>query len=235
MEIINKKRGFIIIFLLVTLFITINTSVNAVVIDGSINENEWNFWFTDDSEEPILNVYWYIDQNNFNLGILTNKLKLDEDLLEFAFRAIDVDYWIKYKPGISTVYKKSRDDTALEWWEDRTYNGLPRGVNITTGVTNGTRSYEISITLDRLNQNPEDLPERFTFWYKVQHNAPNGPDNFYPNTRAGWWFDILREHERDEKIPTFHVPELPIGTLLALMAMIASYIALSKKRVQYSC
>ena len=143
MEISYKKRGLFIIFLLVTLFITIHTTVNAVMIDGSVNENEWIFLFTDDSEEPKINVYWYIDQSDFNLGILTNKIEVDEDLLEFAFRAIDIDYWIKYEPGISTVYKKSRDDTTLEWWEDRTYNGLPRGVNISAGTTNGTRSYEI--------------------------------------------------------------------------------------------
>jgi hypothetical protein len=74
-----------------------------------------------------------------------------------------------------------------------------------------------------------ELPEKFKFWYKVL-DGKSGPDNYYPDSRAGWWFDIERDAGEDEETPIiFSVPELPLGTLAALISMVLAFTLFMKR------
>lgn len=222
-----KQRLLAIVFTLLTILSTISVAVYAeVAINGTIDEADWEHWFEDDSESPVINVYWCNDSNNLYIGILTDDTNENKDVLEFAFRASEKDYWIQIKPGVSTKYRPSGGDHEGWWKEARP--GLPAGVNAVAGKTDGKRSYEISIGLSILGSRAENLPESFKFWYKVQDGTPDGPDNYYPDSRTGWWFDI-QQKEEDENPLMFKIPELPYGTIMAVISMFIAIAVYVKK------
>ena len=222
-----KKRLLGILFALLTIFSVSIVAVNAAVtMDGTIDEGDWNFWFKDDSEQPVVDAYWATDADYLYIGLVTDDANENKDVLEFAFRADDIDYWIQVKPEIATNYRPSGGDYN-GWWSGKK-SGLPSGVSIVAGETDGTRSYEISIEASILKS---ELPEKLTFWYKVL-DGKSGPDNYYPDSRAGWWFDIERDvgEDDDEKTPImFSVPELPLGTLAALVSMVLAFTLFMKR------
>jgi hypothetical protein len=222
-----KKRLLGILFALLTIFSVSIVAVNAAVtMDGTIDEGDWNFWFNDDSEQPAVDVYWATDADYLYIGLVTDDANENKDVLEFAFRADGIDYWIQVKPGIATNYRPSGGEYN-GWWSGKK-SGLPSGVSIVAGETDGARSYEISIEASILKS---ELPEKLKFWYKVL-DGKSGPDNYYPDSRAGWWFDIERDvgEDDDEKTPImFSVPEFPLGTLAALVSMVLAFTLFMKK------
>lgn len=225
-----KKRLLTIVLTLLTILSLNPVAAYAeVVVDGTIDETDWDHWFKDDSDSPIVDVYWCTDSDYLYLGILTDDTNENNDVLEFAFRASAKDYWIQIKPGVSTKYRPSGGD--YEGWWNGVKDGLPIGVNAIAGKTDGNRSYEISIELSILGDGAEDLPESFIFWYKVLDgaNAKDGPDNYYPDSREGWWFDVEREKDEDEIPMKFHIPELPLGTIMALISMFLAAVIYVKK------
>jgi hypothetical protein len=210
--------------------------VEGIERDGIVDEAEWTWLFKDASQKPYFDVYWYKDSEDLCLAIVTDDTSDNTDLLEFAFRATDIDYLIQLKPGISVRYRSSGGDWN-GWWQT-IHNGLPPKVNIGDGKTNGYRSYEISIHPSLLGDKATDFPNNFVFWIKIQDGAPNGPINYYPDSRAGWWFDIaagragreeIPEFEGNEQVPEFHIPELPFGPVMAILSMVAA-IALYKRK-----
>ena len=205
------------------------TLADGMEVDGVIDETEWMWWFRDESQLPTVDVYWYNDSVNLYIGILTDDVNENSDILEFAFRASELDYWMEIIPGVSTKYRKSGGDYE-DWWK-KIHTGLPPGVNVVAGKTEGNRSYEVSIELSILGKWADDLPETFTFWYKVLDGVPDGPANYYPDSRAGWWFQIEVEHDEDEWDipPKFHVPELPLGAIMAIVSMFAALAVYSKR------
>ena len=221
-----KKRLLTIIFTMLTLFSMSLVTANAeVTLNGTIDEADWNHWFKDDSESPIVDVYWTNSSDYLYIGIMTDDINENNDVLEFAFKASEEDYWIRITPGISTQYS-TRESVPLPlfqgWWQ--TINtGLPPGVNAVAGKTHGNRSYEISIELSILGNKARDLPESFELWYKVLDGTPDGPDNYYPDTYFGW------NSEEEHITPTFHIPELPLGTIMALITMFLAMAIFMKK------
>ena len=146
-----KRRLLAIVFALLTIFSISIVAVNAAVtMDGTIDEGDWNFWFKDDSEQPVVDVYWITDADYLYIGLVTDDANENKDVLEFAFRADGIDYWIQVKPDIAINYRPSGGDYN-GWW-DKKKSGLPSGVSIVAGETGGTRSYEISIDVSILNQ-----------------------------------------------------------------------------------
>ena len=222
-----KKMLLMIAFILMTVFsMNLVTAFAEVDVNGIIDEADWRYWLKDDSEPPIVDVYWCTDPDHLYIGLMTDDANENSDVLEFAFRASEKDYWIQVKPGISTKYRPSGGDHE-GWWKG-VHDGLPTGVDVVSGKTGGNRSYEISIELSVLGKEEGDLPESFVFWYMVLDGASNGPDNYYPDSRAGWWFEFSEEEE--EEIPLeFSIPELPLGTMMALMSMLLAIAIYVKK------
>jgi hypothetical protein len=221
---IVKKRLLAILFVMLTISVSTIAANAAITMDGTIDESDWNHWFTDDSEQPVVDAYWSTDTDYLYIGIVTDDTDENKDVFELAFRADGIDYWIQYKPGISTYYRPSGGDYN-GWWSGKK-SGLPSGVSIVAGETGGMRSYEVSIERSILKG---ELPDQFKFWYKVQ-DGKDGPDNFYPDSRAGWWFDTERDAGGDEEAPViFALPELPLGTLMALISMVLAFTLFMKK------
>jgi hypothetical protein len=224
---LKKRLSTIVLTLLIILPMVSVTAYAEVIVNGTIDEADWEHWFEDDSDSPIVDVYWYNDSDYLYIGLVTDDTNENSDVLEFAFRASDEDFWIQIKPGVSTKYRTSGGDYE-GWWKGAN-DGLPAGVNAVAGKTDGKRSYEISIELSILGNRAKDLPESFKFWYKVLDGHPNGPVNYYPNSRAGWWFEFGQEEE-DEELPLqFAVPELPLGTIMALISMFLAAVIFVKK------
>ena len=219
------------------IFMPVRATDPELDIDGIVDEGDWIWWFFDDeSTPPEVNVYWCANSTNLFIGLLSYDDNNGTDLLQFAFRTSENDYWIYYRTDGVAKYRKSGGSWE-GWWEDRVYSGLPTGVIILSDHTMGKRSYEISIKTSLWGKNPEYLPDNFIFWYKIQDNPPGGSANYYPNERAGWWFQIeAGKRDKDppppkfeEEMPTFHVPEYPLGTILAIASMFASLMIFLKK------
>jgi hypothetical protein len=211
-------------------FFTPIVFAEGIGLDGVVDEGEWIWWFKDiESTHPYADVYWYADTENLYLGIVTDDANENQDLFQFAFRTIDLDYWIQVKPGVGTKYRKSGGD--WEHWWTKSYSGLPKGVDIVADDTGGNRSYEISISLSLWGKNVDNLPDNFRFWYMIQDGTPDGSRNFYPNDRSGWWFQVEIELDRENHIPVFSVPELPFGSVLALISMITALMIFFKRPV----
>jgi len=198
---------------------------DGINIDGVVDETEWNWWFKDDSQEPYVDVYVYMNSVNLYIGIVTDDTNENDDVFNFAFRASEVDYWIEIKPGISTKFRNSGG--SWEGWWKGVRDGLPPGVNAASGKTDGRRSYEISIELSLLGKKAVDFPDNFKLWFMALDGNPDGPVNYYPDSRAGWWFQIGNEEE--EYIPKFSVPELPVGTIMALISAFAALTLFARK------
>lgn len=220
-------------FLISTLTIIGIPSASALDIDldGAVDETSWTPWFSDDSQSPNFDAYWCNNSDKLYLGIITDDDDGGEDVLVFAFKAKEVDYRIEIT-GSGTKYRESGGSWEDYWKSEK--NGLPPGVDVAVGETSGCRSYEISIQLSEIGNKAENFPENFKAWFMVVDGNPHGPVNYYPDALAGWWWAVesLRKPEPEngvkntqgEEPPHFSAPEIPIGTI---MVMIASFAALT--------
>ena len=223
-----NKRLLAIVFALITIFsMNMVTAYAEVLLDGTVDEADWNYWFTDDSGSPVVDVYWSNNSDYLYIGMVTDDANENSDYLEFAFKGGEEDYWVQIIPGVSTSYsvRASASIPLFQGYWTTIYAGLPTSVNVVSGETLGNRSYEISIELSILGYRAGDLPESFEFWYKVQDGFPDGPFNSYPDSYATWKF----EPPENEPIPTFSVPELPLGTIMALISMFLAMVIFMKK------
>jgi hypothetical protein len=212
-----------------SLFTIILPSAHAdgIIIDGVIDETEWSYWFTDDSDSPVVDVYSYNDSSNVYIGILTDDATDNDDSLEFAFRASRRDYWFKLKSDGSAWWRSGEE--GVEGWWNGMNTGLPIWFTAVASTTDGNRSYEISITLTCMEEKADNFPDNFVFWYKVQDENPGGPCNFYTDSLSGWWFVMGQYPEGEEPRLEFAVPELPLGTIMALVSMFAAIAIFAKK------
>ncbi len=222
------KRLLVIVFAMITIFSMNMATVNAeLMLNGTVDETEWNYWFTDDSGPPVVDMYWTNNSDYLYIGIVTDDTNDNSDYLEFAFKGGEEDYSIQIIPGVSTHYsiRASAATPLFQGWWQTSYTGLPPGVNVVTGKTLANRSYEISIELSILGNRAGDLPEFIEFYYKVQDGHPDGPSN-YPESYLNWNFDPDNE---GAPIPSFHVPELPLGPIMALISMLLAMVIFTKK------
>ena len=222
-----NKRLLAIVFALITIFsMNMVTAYAEVLLDGTVDEADWNYWFTDDSGSPVVDVYWSNNSDYLYIGMVTDDANENSDYLEFAFKGGEEDYWVQIIPGVSTSYavRASASIPLFQGYWATIHTGLPTSVNVVSGETLGNRSYEISIELSILGNRAGDLPESFEFWYKVQDGIPNGPINTYPDSYYTWEYE-----PEPEPIPTFHVPELPLGTIMALISMFLAIAIFMKK------
>ncbi len=227
-SVVLKKRLVAIVFAMVTIFsMNLVTASAELLLNGTVDEADWEYWFTDDSGSPVVDVYWSNNSDYLYIGIVTDDTNENSDYLEFAFKGGEEDYTVQIIPGVSTQYavRASAPTPLFQGYWTTYYTGLPTSVNVVPGETSGNRSYEISIELSILGNRARDLPESFEFWYKVQDGYPDGPSN-YPESYNSWNF----EPDNEEKpIPTFHVPELPLGTIMALISMFLAMVIFMKK------
>ena len=221
----NAHRLLILVGILVASLLAPYSMVYAddINLDGTVDETEWIWLLSDTSQEPLFDIKWWKDTENLYISIVTDDGNENEDLLEFAFRAKEVDYWIRMKPDTFKKYRESGGDWN-GWWKNIKM-GLPSDVDIVASETDGKRSYEIKIGLSILGSKANNFPANFEFWLKIR-DGPNGPINYYPDSYAGWWFahDVDNEEKivEFEEIPTFSVPEIPYGTIMTLITMLAA-------------
>jgi len=236
---IGKSIKTVILLISVLLPLTaaiIPTALGAISVDGVVDETEYSLWFEDNSQTPLFNVSWYKDSTALYLGIVIDDMTDDDDILQFAFQAIGVDYLIEIKPGSSIKYRESGGSWEGYWKNAK--DGLPTGVVATAGTTDGKRSYELSIDLSILGAKADDFPDNFKAWIKVVDGMPDGSTNYYPDALSGWWWVLenLRDEEPETKpkgtdeIPKFAAPELPIGTVMALISSLAALTLFAVKR-----
>jgi len=221
-----KKRLLAIVFAMITIFsMNMVTTYAEVLLDGTVDEADWNYWFKDDSESPFVDVHWFNNSEYLYIGMVTDDANENSDYLEFAFKGGEEDYWVQIIPGVSMRYavRASVPTPLFQGYWATIHTGLPTSVNIVTGETLGNRSYEISIELSILGNRAGDLPESFEFWYMVQDGFPDGPYN-YPDSYLSWEYE-----PEPEPIPRFSVPELPLGTIMALISMFLAIAIFMKK------
>lgn len=222
-----NKRLLAIVFALITIFsMNMVTAYAEVLLDGTVDEGDWNYWFTDDSGSPVVDVYWSNNSDYLYIGMVTDDANENSDYLEFAFKGDEEDYWVQIIPGFSTSYsvRASASIPLFQGYWTTIYAGLPTSVNVVSGETLGNRSYEMSIELSILGYRAGDLPEWFEFWYKVQDGFPDGPVNTYPDSYYTWEYE-----PEPDPIPTFHIPEFPFGTIMALISMFLAIAIFRKK------
>jgi hypothetical protein len=211
--------------------------VYSVLLDGSINEVSWHIWFSD-SGTPLFSTYYSSDETYAYIGIITSSIVGDNDL-EFAFKGTEHDWVIKLADVSGLSYKMS-EITNTYWGPSQT--GLPDGVKIIKGLTDGKISYEIRIEKDLLGEYGKDIPDNLNIWIMVANGShgqwiwsiidiPEGEVNFYPEARADWWFTISEEEDQiTESVPSFSAPELPIGTITSIILMLTAMLVISKKQ-----
>jgi hypothetical protein len=234
------KKVALIVLMIFQCSILIIPSVSALVLDGNVNEIEWELWYVD-TGTPSFTIYTTSDENYAYLGIVTSIEETGKNDLQLAFKGIEKDWAIKLSDVTGTSYVKSKDDTSVTYWGSKKA-GLPEGVQIVQGVTDGKVSYEISIAKELL-KNSEAFPTN-QVWLMVSSNSngnwiwsildiPSEEVNFYPDSRAGWWFtfpeDDVPISELDE-VPTFVAPEFPLGTILPMLAMLLAMVIGTQKK-----
>jgi hypothetical protein len=232
-----KKIGIVLLIMLqISMLSTL--SVNALIMDGIIDEDEWTQWFTDD-ENPSYTTYYMEDQSNIYLGLITDTLIPDNSQLQVAFKTSEYD-WAIMITETSIEYKRNKNDPRIgaKYWKAAVL-GLPEGVQVVQGVTGDMISYEIAISKELIGEYGVDYPDNFTFWlmYTLEGDGSwiwsiidiDGEVNFYPDAYAGWWFAHSLDEETEE-IPLFHTPEIPYGTLMSLTIML-SVILIRHKRL----
>jgi hypothetical protein len=238
----NAKKIGILLLLLLQLSCIIIPGIGAVTLDGSVTEPTWNLWIID-SGDPSFSVFYWEDTTNVYIGIVTSGTEFGQNDIELAFQAIDYDWAIKLSDISGHKYVKSISDPVTDYWGPSKL-GLPDGVNIVQGSTDGKISYEISIEKELLGKKGEEFPTNFKMWLMVSTDSKgnwiwsiidvkSGVANFYPESREGWWFEFIDYGEIDE-IPTFHAPEFPLGSITAVIMMFAAMIVVGKKNTMQS-
>jgi len=132
-----------------------------------------------------------------------------EELLLFTDVSQDPNFSVYWDGSVLRIEVENADTIELKYQLD----GKDHDVNVDPA------SPEVAL--------PE-LPKKI--WLMVV----DGDDvNYYPDSRAGWWFAIADDRSpqsgEEEQTPGFHIPELPLGTLMAIISMFAA-IALYTKR-----
>jgi len=228
----KKVSRTLVITMMLSLFLFPSISAQGIVLDGDIIESEWVLWFNDDSWDPEYTVYYAGDEDYVYLGIVVDDNDVSDDHLRLAYRADDIDYLIKIKHEIIS-YRPS-GGSYEDWW-DHSIWGTPPGVEAAIGSTNGMTSYEFSNTKDELGDYADDFPNNFVMWIMYITDNPEGEANYYPESRAGWWFITELDEENDDKptvpdlTPTFAIPEVPFGTILSLATMAGVLLLLTKR------
>jgi hypothetical protein len=234
-----RKVAFIVLLLL-QCSILIIPSVSALTLDGNVNELDWELWYVDTGILSFT-VYNTSDDDYAYIGIVTSIDESGQNDFQMAFKGSEKDWAIKLSDISGASYLKSKQDTSVTYWGSKKV-GLPDGVQIVQGVTDGKISYEISIAKELL-KNGKVFPTN-QVWFMVSSNSngnwiwsildvPSEEVNFYPDSRAGWWFTFPEGDgpitELDE-VPTFSAPEFPIGTILPILAMLLATILGTKKK-----
>lgn len=228
----NKKMSLTFLaVILLSMMLTPSSNAVGIILDGELSETEWMLWF-EDTDEPRFTVYYATDESNVYIGIIVEDDDTSNDHFQFAFRAEDVDYKIKIKHDIIICYRPSGGEKD-GWWRHTVW-GLPPGVEIVVGTTNGKTSYEICIAKSTLGGYADDFPNNFIMWIMYISDNPSGSSNYYPSALADWWF-IEKDDERGEgggPIPEFIIPETPYGTILSLATMTGALLLLTKRYKQ---
>jgi hypothetical protein len=224
-----KKISLIVLLgLMASLCVIPSIRAEDITLDGKVSETVWVDWF-EDPGYPSYNVYYTVDEEAIYIGIVLDIDNVDDANLRFAFRAEASDYLIKItEEGDISFYPG--DSSRPSWWGNKR-NGIPTGVELATGETNGKHSYEIRITKELLGDYA-DVPDGFPIWIMSETADLS---NYYPDHRNGWWFyrddstDVLEILESDNP-PTFHAPEFPLGTLSSIAVMALALVLASRKK-----
>ena len=197
----------------------------SITLDGIVTETSWVEWISDIGY-PSYNIYYTTDDSDVCLGII---LEGDTPDIKLAFRADASDFLLKIVDGVLSFYPG--DSSNPNWWGSKR-TGLPSGVELASGVTDGKHSIEVKISKEMLGGYSDNMPDSFPLWVMNSASDSSVP-NYYPDNRGDWWFYDMesgRERVYDlEDVPSFHVPEYPLGTILSLLTMIAALGIMSKK------
>ena len=206
------------------------TRAEGIVLDGVIDESDYTLYIRDDTHAPIYSLYTASDIDHLYLGIvLEGDTDASNDLMLFAYRQQNTDYWIRVKDA---VYKFRPSGGSWQGWWQGVRFGLPDGVEIVVGETNGDTSYEIRIARNVLGEYGDGLPDSFQFWLELKGDVSGVDHNWYPED--DWWFYSEENpapsfNGDEEEVPEFHVPEVPYGTILTLATMAAALAITSRK------
>lgn len=197
----------------------------SITLDGIVSETSWVEWISDIGY-PSYNIYYTTDDSNIYLGII---LEGDTSDIKFAFRADASDFYIKIVDGVLSFYPG--DSSRPNWWGPKRV-GLPSGVELVSGITDGKHSIEVKISKEILGGYSENMPDSFPLWVMNSASDSSVP-NYYPDFRRDWWFYDMDSGRglvyEPEDVPTFTTPEYPLGTILSLISMIAAWGIMSKR------
>jgi hypothetical protein len=229
-----KKKLTYSVLTVITLSMLLVQAVSAqgVVLDGVIDEEEYTLYLYDDTHAPIYSLFTANDTDYFYFGIiLEGDNDASNDIIELAFRQLNVDFWIQDKGGV-LIFRPS-GGSWQDWWANKR-DGLPESIQIAVGETKGETSYEIRITRSVLGKYGDDFPASFRLWLKINGDVNGVNYNNYPENDEDWWFYKENKNPRilnveSEEVPKFHVPEVPYGSVLTLVSMAAALAIASKK------
>ena len=221
---VRKLSLILILGYMATLSVIPMIRAQSIALDGMVSETSWVKWISDIGN-PSYNIYYTTDDSEIYIGII---LEGDNPDIKFAFRADASDFLIKIVDGVLSFYPG--DSGRSNWWGSKRF-GLPVGVEIVSGVTEGKHSYEVKISKEMLGVYSENRPDSFPVW--VMNSASDSSvHNYYPDDRDDWWFYRGSSQELvydPEDVPTFHAPEYPLGTILSLITMMTALGIMSKR------
>ena len=223
---VRKLSLIVILGYMASLCVIPMVSAESITLDGAVSETSWVEWISD-TTYPSYSIHYTFDDSDVYLGII---LENDTPNLKFAFRADASDFLIKIVDGVLSFYPG--DSSRTSWWGPKRF-GLPSGVELVSGITEGKQSIEVKISKEILGGYSEDMPDSFPLW--VMNSASDSRfSNYYPDHRDDWWFyrddatDVTEIIENDDP-PIFHAPEYPFGSILSLITMMAALGIMTKR------
>ena len=141
-------------------------SAESITLDGNVSETSWVEWISD-TGYPSYSIWYTFDDSDVYIGII---LESDTPEIKFAFRADASDFLIKIVDGVLSFYPG--DSSRPSWWGPKRF-GLPSGVELVTGITEGKHSIEVKISKEILGGYSEDMPDSFPafLFYEILHQA----------------------------------------------------------------